>query len=410
MSTISMQFSSLLLTLLIVASAHVAVAARVEIIDGENVDMVASTSRGLLLRFKDPDLEFRVGGRIHGDITFNDSPLNADPTGRLRRGRVYLSGRLFDDFRFKIERELAPDRGEFRNLWVAYHPTNRVGFKAGNFIAPFGLEQLAASNYLTFMERSISGAVAPSFQSGVLINTNGRFAKKRSLHRWTWAASVGGPPLGQTSDDPHRTEHWAVVSRATYSPIARRSLVVHFGGAAEYRDVLGDDTYRIGTRVEASQGPRLLETGAISNVDSVVSAGAEVAAMFGPILIQSEYQRAFLQRNTGGDLDFGGGYVQASWVLTGEHREYSRQSGSFGSLTPDGDWGALELAGRFSVMDLNDGAENGGEAQSWTVGANWYIRRNLRLMFNYVRVDAENQPAGEPEDPQIFQARAALFF
>lgn len=405
-----MKLRSLVLALLCLLVADGAAAARLEIFDADNADLVASTSRGLRLRFREPNLVFRVGGRVHADMAFNDSPLNEDPTGKLRRGRLYLSGRLFEDFGFKIERDFAPAKGEFRNLWASYQLNNRVGLKAGNFVAPFGLEQVASSNYLTFMERSMSGSIAPSFQSGLLLSTNGRLTNMRTRHRWTWALSAGAEPLGQQSDDLHRSEHWSVVTRATYAPIARRNRVIHFGGAAEYRDILGDDNYRIGTQVESSQGPRLVDTGNLANVDSVVSAGAEAAAMFGPVLIQGEYQHAFLQRDTGGDVDFGGGYVQASWVVTGEHRDYSRQSGAFNGLTPDSDWGAVELATRFSVMDLNDGGVTGGEAQNWTVGANWYLRSNLRLMFNYVRVNAKNQPAGTPDDPQIFQLRAALFF
>ena len=180
-----MKLRTCLFALLVLFVASSAAAARVEILDAENYDLVASTSRGLRFRVKEPDLVFRVGGRIHADMAFNDSPLNGDPTGKLRRGRLYLSGRLFDDFGFKIERDFAPAKGEFRNLWVAYQPNARVGFKLGNFIAPFGLEQVASSNYLTFMERSMSGAIAPSFQTGVLVNTNGRFARKRNRHRWT---------------------------------------------------------------------------------------------------------------------------------------------------------------------------------------------------------------------------------
>jgi phosphate-selective porin OprO/OprP len=216
--------------------------------------------------------------------------------------------------------------------------------------------------------------------------------------------------MGQVSDDTHRSEHWSVTTRATYAPIARRKLVLHLGGAAEYRDVLGGSDYRIATSPESSLGPRILSTGGLPDVDSVVSAGAEAAALFGPVLIQGEYQRSFLQRETGGDVDLGGGYVQASWVVTGEPREYSRRTGTFGSLEPRSDWGAVELAGRYSVLDLNDADVTGGEAENWTVGANWYVRRNLRFMFNYVRVNAKQRNTDAADDPQIFQFRAQLFF
>lgn len=407
-----MSFRACLALLALLVAAQTAAAARVEILDGENYDLVASTSRGLRLRFENPDLVFRVGGRVQGDFAFFDSDeTDLDPDARLRRGRIYLSGRIEDDFRFKLERELAPERGEWRNVWAQYKPNGRISFKVGNFVAPFGLEQIMSSNLTTFMERSLSGAIAPSFQSGGRFDTNGRFGDRKSRNRWTFAMSAGAEPMGQRSDDLHKSEHWSVVTRATYAPIAKRRMVLHFGGAAEYRDVLGGDTYSISTRTESSLGPRLLRTGGLSNVDSVVSAGAEAAALFGPVLVQGEYSRSFLQRGGGSeDASLGGGYVQASWVVTGERRDYARSTGVFGGLTPRHDWGAVELAARYSVLDLEDGAVDGGEASDITLGVNWYIRTNLRLMFNYVRVDAEQESTGASDDPQIFQLRAQLFF
>lgn len=411
-----MTIRRLLLILACLFVATTAGAARVEMLEGENYDLIASTTRGLRLRFKDPDLVFRIGGRIHTDAAFFDSDeTNLDPDAKLRRGRVYLSGKIVDVFRFKVERDFAPPRAEWRNVWVQYRPSSRYRFTAGNFISPFGLEQMAASNFSTFMERAMSGSIAPSFQSGVRFDTNGHFTKNRSRHRWTYSLSGGTAPMGQTSDDLHRSEHWSIVTRASYAPIAKDRLVVHFGGAAEYRDVMGNDVYRIGSQTESSQGPRILDTQRLAGVNSVVSAGAEAAFLYGPVLIQGEYQHAFLQTdNALSDPDFGGGYVQASWVVTGEHREYNRGSGFFGGVTPLSNWGAVELATRYSVLDLNDGTVNGGKAKNWTVGANWYLRSNLRFMFNYVRVNAEQGTRGDSpgaaDDPQIFQFRAQLFF
>lgn len=403
---------SILLALVFLAFAPWASAARLEILEGENYDLIASTSRGLRLRFREPDLVFRVGGRLHGDAAFFDADRSdPDDDAKLRRARVYLSGRILDDFGFKIERELAPSKGEFRNLWASYRASSRLAFKVGNFIAPFGLEQISSSNYLTFMERSMSGSIAPSFTTGARIDGNWRLTDRRTRHRMAWSLAAGIEPLGQASDDQHRSEHWSVVSRLSYAPIARKRQVVHFGGAAEFRDVLGDSPYRISTQVESSLGPRIIDTGDIGGVDSTVALGAEAAALFGPVLIQSEYHHAFLQRDAGaGDLEFGGGYVQASWVVTGERRQYSPRVGVFQGVNPRSDWGAVELAARYSVMDLRDGDVNGGEATAWTAGLNWYIWSNLRFMFNYVYVDAEQRNTGASDQPHIFQFRAQLHF
>jgi phosphate-selective porin OprO/OprP len=106
---------------------------------------------------------------------------------------------------------------------------------------------------------------------------------------------------------------------------------------------------------------------------------------------------------------FDGWYAQASYVLTGERRRYSRSSGTFQGVRPRRKWGAVEVAVRYSTLDLDDGSVSGGEASDWTVGLNWYVRENLRLMFDYVHVDASNS-AGERDDPKIFGFRALVFF
>ena len=44
--------------------------------------------------------------------------------------------------------------------------------------------------------------------------------------------------------------------------------------------------------------------------------------------------------------------------------------------------GALELAARYSSMDLSEA--NGGILNDITLGLNWYLNPSTRIMFNYV--------------------------
>ena len=49
-----------------------------------------------------------------------------------------------------------------------------------------------------------------------------------------------------------------------------------------------------------------------------------------------------------------------------------------------GEWGAWEIALRYSHLDLSDSGVTGGLLNDVTVGLNWYLFHNLRWFLNYV--------------------------
>jgi phosphate-selective porin OprO/OprP len=122
-------------------------------------------------------------------------------------------------------------------------------------------------------------------------------------------------------------------------------------------------------------------------------------------------------------LSFNGGYVEASWVLTGEPRSYSASGAAFGSPHPkspfslkEGGIGAFELVGRYSTINLNDnvtrgrsaattGGVYGGKQDVYAIGVNWYPNDQLRFMLDYdiIAVDKLN-PAGTTQIGQRIQA------
>jgi phosphate-selective porin OprO/OprP len=102
---------------------------------------------------------------------------------------------------------------------------------------------------------------------------------------------------------------------------------------------------------------------------------------------------------------FWGGYLEGGWTLTGEHRNYIPATGAYSGIIPDhpfslsaGTWGAFELAARLSYIDLNDNFSptagngvsttsnrvEGGRQTIYGLGLNWYVNRNIRLMFDYM--------------------------
>ena len=107
-------------------------------------------------------------------------------------------------------------------------------------------------------------------------------------------------------------------------------------------------------------------------------------------------------------LDFSGWYATGSWLLTGETRLYVVADGSFDGVKPKNDYGAWELALRFSSLDLDDEDITGGEQKNISLGLNWYYSQKVRLMLNYITVDSEKE--GESDDPNILQLRTQLAY
>ena len=133
------------------------------------------------------------------------------------------------------------------------------------------------------------------------------------------------------------------------------------------------------------------------------------AKLNGPLCFQGEYFHAFTKSTE--HLDFGGWYLSGSYVLTGETRKYRRTGGVFGEIKPvrsfhpsTGGWGALELALRYSSVDLNDKSVRGGKERNVTVGLNWYLTRKIRFMGNYIYVNVKDR-----DEPSVSGGVANIF-
>ncbi len=176
-------------------------------------------------------------------------------------------------------------------------------------------------------------------------------------------------------------------------------------------------------------GTRLISTGGIAAKTGhmfAVDAGGNWHEFF----VGGEYASFTADRLVGGVVadhpDFDGWYLEASWVLTGEAKQYSpgainNEVGGFQAPIPSapfslsGDsWGAWELAVRYSDTDLNwhTNVANGvfgGKEKILAIGVNWYLNRDIRLMIddNIVSVDKGTfaAPTSQSQDLNIVGVR-----
>ena len=230
-----------------------------------------------------------------------------------------------------------------------------------------------------------------------------------------WTASVGffGDAVDTSSSDGN-DDGWGAAGRATFAPVNEKTRVIHLGAAADYRGTGDNESLRFKQQPETHVASvNIVDTGAIYGADNYLKLGAELAAVEGPFSAQAEYVWTTVERESGSDLDFDGWYIQAAYFLTGESRRYKK--GKFAGVLPNSvvgrnGIGAWQLAARYSAIDLTDSDIKGGEAESFTVGINWYPTSTLRFSANYITVLDVDGGAHDGEEPSLAQVRGQWAF
>ena len=191
--------------------------------------------------------------------------------------------------------------------------------------------------------------------------------------------------------------------------------------------------------------------------------GLQAAGLWGPFSLQGEYARLNVDLPGGStirsnnsivhaaapnpfigvpDPDYTGWYVEGSWFFGG-HKTYNEE-GRWGRPTVNnpmfhgsGGWGALQLVGKYDVLDMSDTGNNVlaqfervpavtnpafvgacattplfpgvntapqpatpttakvaecGEMKTWVVAANWWMTDYMRLIFQYSESDLGGYP------------------
>jgi len=359
------------------------------------------------IRIKSSDKEFavKIGGRIQVDSAWYDEDGAEMGNGtEFRRARLYIQGHMFNDWGYKLQYDFtgSAKSGGIRDGFITYNGFEHVQLKVGNFKDPFMLQEQTSSKYITFTERSLLDAFAPGRHIGVMASTKHK--------HWSAAAGFFGDSV--STAEKGKDEGWSVSGRLTYAPINEKTRVVHLGVASDYREIGDEGGVRYKQQPETHiSGTNIVDTGVIEFADNALKVGAEFAAVGGAFSVQSEYIWSRVDRNEGEkDLDFDGWYAQAGYFITGESRNYKH--GKFGGVSPKsvvgrGGYGAWQLAARYSSIDLD---EIGGEADSVTVGINWFPTSTLRFSGNYVNVLDVKGGSHHGEEPSLFQVRGQWAF
>jgi phosphate-selective porin OprO/OprP len=386
-------------------------------------------------------LHFDAGGYNYRPNSPATSPQHLDDGVNVRRARIGVLGKFLEDWNYALIYDFGGASDGFastasvggaavgflpggalsgvENAYLSYTGIKPFGGKlaieGGVMDVPYTLDEASSSNDIPFMERAASGIVATNIAAGDFRSAAGA--------RWYtdtfWAGAYAtGPATGaihsaSSINPPGTTEQSGAFARVAGQIVSGKDYSLHIGGDAEWliqpphNLIANTQTLTLSDRPEVRIDPTtLVSTGALPGVSGAQVYSAEAAATYGPLFFQGEYFWYNVDRTAFAPLPslrFQGGYAEAAYVLTGETRPYNPAAAVYGGIAPanpfsltGGGWGAWEIAGRFSTIDLNDrlAAANGvagGRQTIYTFALNWYANRNVRLMFDFLHGDITKQ-------------------
>ena len=347
-----------------------------------------SAQEGVLV-FASPDGMFKwwFDARVNLDATFFAEDKNSlgDAMG-LRRARFALKSITWRDWYSEVDVDWADEAVAMKDAYLRYDNVfGRSGYvKVGNFKSPFGMEELTSSRYLMFAERSQG---LDAFLPGRKVGVSVAYANTR----YRLEGGAFGPDVSQytvTSAD----ENFNFIGRANANFFRSRQSVLHVGvaGASMWPQFEGSSVRFKGRNEYDMNDYKYLDTDNIQNVNRYELIDGELAYQYHRLRLQGEQIAVRVKRTVGmgsPDLDFGGGYVCASLFLTHDAYPYEWKAAQFQRVIPRGKHGALEVATRFSTVNLEDHDVLGGKSGAFTVGVNWYPNPTVKLMCDFVMIN-----------------------
>jgi phosphate-selective porin OprO and OprP len=367
-------------------------------------------ANGFTLSSADTNFVLRLRGELQLDSrTFiDDNPnLQGNDGFLLRRARPILEGTVFRDFDFLFVPDFAGSSVQIFDASMNYRYRPELQLKAGKFKGPVGFEQLQSDTTLPFNERSLVSDFIATRNVGVQLW--GDVAKGRlSYAAGVFNESGDGrnPGSGNLGDGLEVAGKLGLMPFKDTSVTALQGLGIGAGGS--YSDISSNAAALPSTTGGTLAG--YITTGQQQLfaynplVGTVVADGPHwrvspyLTYVHGPFGVLGEYGishqgvlNTFSHRRA--ELNHTAWEVSGQWVLTGEPASFTGINPKRPFDLRNGGWGAWQLVGRFAQLDLDNAAFQGfsnpassaSGATAWSVGVNWWLNKNVRLLTSFSR-------------------------
>lgn len=319
-------------------------------------------------------------------------PLRTVPdTAFLRGARIETGGVFKSDWAYRFQLDfLSGTRNQetgaapsttstkLRDVWVEWRRYPWLTLRFGQFYEPCSGDEMASGRHLEFGERASLTRLAPGREQGLQLSGTW------DPLRWALMISNGG---GLVNDDGR-----SVVDGDDEKELSGIVFVDPFNGL---RLGLGASI----TDVDDVDGADFEQTSMELSVLWFDPTGgvfdgrrrrldASLRATRGPWQLRAEalWRDDELEGSPEDRLESRGAWASASWLMTGESKRPDQR------VTPESEWGAVELALRFCRVEVPNGEASGlagaGDSErltTATLAATWWLGRFFRLSLDLVR-------------------------
>jgi phosphate-selective porin OprO and OprP len=385
-----------------------------------------TANNGLKFKSADGNFEGAIGGRFY--FIYRNVFDRADGGGSLPNtfsvdtARLQLDGTFYKDYFYRIEFEHSKTGSvALKDGYIGWKGLEEASFLFGQMKEPFSQEETCSSRFIDFAERSIVNRIVPAHDIGIM--AKGTLADK--IVEWELGLFNGGSrnAAGRNANDVNDEKDVALRVRATPFKTSDNDWIKNLRIGLAYG--IGDvDTTAIADVTTGDlSGLTVLDfNGTEDGLRKRL--GVELSWLCGPAGVRAEYMTVNQEIITGtgtGDFDITGYYFQVTCLLTGEDKPLeNRVKPKKPFSIKDGGLGAWELAFRIANLDASDGdvdaipSANNQKVDELTVGVNWWLTQNFRIMFNFERFEfdedipqAGSSPIG---DQSLFYMRIQIDF
>lgn len=368
--------------------------------------------------------------------TLNSDGFNsAEDTSLLRRVRPTIEGKVAGKYGFRFTPEFAGGSASAVDAYVEANLNPAFNIRAGKFKSFVGLERLQSGSDIKFVERSyVTNAILPNRDLGVALY--GDLLNKKVNYAVGIVNGVAdGGNISTGTEYNGEREYTARLFTTPFIESDSALAGLGFGIGATWTDFTGErnldftnttsaDATRNGLPSYVSGGQQtFFRYGSAAVADGKRFRVSPQASYYtGPLGIIAEYARvdqdvsllnsttsntaSIFQPNTSKKLSHDAWQVAASYILTGEDASFKGVKPKNDFDLDKGGWGAWELVGRYSEINLDsdtfknqagqfaaegtattsaysDLTKSAKSAESWTLGVNWYLNSNAKIALNY---------------------------